>query len=52
MKLLKSKRFKNNKKQSKVELFRDGDFYIVKVDGDTYTNKANILFAMQIFNAI
>ena len=39
-------------KQSKVTLEKEGEFYIVKVDGVIYKKTPNELFAVQTFNEI
>lgn len=44
--------FMSTGKRCRVELLKDGGFYIVKVDGNVYKRTANELFAVQTFNAI
>lgn len=50
--LIRTKIFTIGKGRCKVELFKDGGFYTVKVNGEIYKKTANELFAVQAFNAI
>lgn len=46
------KHFFTDRKIVNVELHKEGDFFIVTVDGDVYKKTPNELFAVQVFNAI
>lgn len=50
--VIKKKMIPGEKKKCKVTLEDNGFLYSVKVDGDDYKKTANILFAVQVFNAI
>lgn len=46
------KRFATNKGTCKVELFKEGSNYIVKVDNELYKITPNELFAVECFTSI
>ena len=49
---IKKKKFNVGNKIHNVWLKKEGNDYIVKVDGEVYKKTANELFAVQTFNAI